>query len=191
MIKNDQRSRGTQKSAGAGGAGAGAGAGAGGTGAGAGAGAGVGPRNVVWIDEGNKAETAVQVSSSTEREEPTKRRKLKPAASGRVARGQDFWGLIDKEFIEKQEELGKKISDAGWKEYLDDVLRFDEAGFKTSPAMAENIIPTTFHPVPQQSPSGPSTLVNQNTPSCTVLAQPGFNFAVGQGNSMLNLLQKS
>ncbi|KAJ3859569.1 hypothetical protein EV359DRAFT_68046, partial [Lentinula novae-zelandiae] len=59
---------------------------------------------------------------------PKKRRTV----GGRVAKGQDFWSLVDAWFISKQE-LGKKLTDPAWKKLLEEYVQFDEDGFQKRP----------------------------------------------------------
>lgn len=67
---------------------------------------------MVWLEEGDIDEGDDDYTASS----GTKKRKLKPAATGRIAKGQDFWSLVDKWFVKKLEELGRKITDSKWKQ---------------------------------------------------------------------------
>ncbi|KAJ3925568.1 MAG: hypothetical protein NXY57DRAFT_1068417 [Lentinula lateritia] len=60
---------------------------------------------------------------------PLRSKKCKTAAVGRVRKGQDFWSLVDAWFVSKRE-LGKKLTDPGWKQLLEDYVEFDENGFR-------------------------------------------------------------
>ncbi|KAJ3803768.1 hypothetical protein F5876DRAFT_84489 [Lentinula aff. lateritia] len=88
--------------------------------------------NMVWLEEGDIDEGDNEYTASS----GTKKRKLKPAATGRIAKGQDFWSLVDKWFVKKLEELGRKITDSKWKQLIEEYRRLDEAGFKEVPAQA-------------------------------------------------------
>ncbi|KAJ3858248.1 hypothetical protein EV359DRAFT_88025 [Lentinula novae-zelandiae] len=61
----------------------------------------------------------------------TRPRTVKSSAGGCVPKGQDFWSLIDSWFNSKKD-LGKKLTDEGWKQLLEGYVRFDEAGFKST-----------------------------------------------------------
>lgn len=68
--------------------------------------------NTVWADEEGEPD-------EEEFDQPangTKKRKLKATTVGRVPKGQDFWSMLDKWFAGKLEALGKKMTDAKWKE---------------------------------------------------------------------------
>ncbi|KAH7874931.1 uncharacterized protein C8R40DRAFT_1171043 [Lentinula edodes] len=59
-------------------------------------------------------------------EAPNKKRKR----GGRVARGCDFWSLVDTWYKDQKKDLGKKLTDPRWKELLEEYTRYDESGFR-------------------------------------------------------------
>ncbi|THV04276.1 hypothetical protein K435DRAFT_851101 [Dendrothele bispora CBS 962.96] len=149
---------------------------------------------VVWADEDGKAQgpvneigngeshsmEAVQTSNMTSEEPPTKKRKLKEAAGSRVPKGQDFWSLIDKWFSEQQAKFGKRITGAGWKSYLEDIVRFDEAGFKLTSPLQPILTPQMTPDNQPSAPIPPSTYPQFRSSQA--------NGNPGQGNSVLQYI---
>ncbi|KAJ3900294.1 hypothetical protein F5879DRAFT_993015 [Lentinula edodes] len=93
--------------------------------------------NTVWVEEELTDDTTSDVdnaaapSNADGSTRPAKRpRTVKSSAGGRVPKGQDFWSLIDSWFYSKKD-LGKRLTDEGWKQLLEGYVRFDEAGFKS------------------------------------------------------------
>ncbi|KAF9060809.1 hypothetical protein BDP27DRAFT_1370194 [Rhodocollybia butyracea] len=85
--------------------------------------------NAVWVDEEGEPDNDDEFSQPAA---GMKKRKIKPATAGRVPKGQDFWSVLDKWFLEKLETLGKKMTDMKWKEFINECRRLDEAGFDSS-----------------------------------------------------------
>ncbi|KAJ3844655.1 hypothetical protein F5878DRAFT_655675 [Lentinula raphanica] len=119
-------------------------------------------QNVLWLEEdgsdtitpdleGQGSQTDPRGENSSE--PPAKKRKtLKQTAGGRVPKGQDFWSLVDAWYQEKKS-LGKKITDAGWKQLIEDYIRFDEAGFRNPASNVSGVrLPLGPMAVPPQNP---------------------------------------
>ncbi|KAJ3823538.1 hypothetical protein F5880DRAFT_1731415 [Lentinula raphanica] len=110
-------------------------------------------RQMSWVSE----EEEIDVDAGDVCEGPTKKRKR----GGRVARGQDFWSLVDAWYREKKEELGKRLTEPRWKGLLEEYTRFDEAGFKspTVPSSSANTLAPMQEVLPSAGSSrGDSTL---------------------------------
>ncbi|KAJ3912337.1 hypothetical protein F5877DRAFT_84919 [Lentinula edodes] len=99
--------------------------------------------NVLWAEEdpnhddsgpepsntGSGSLPEIHIAQEESLSTPLRSKKRKTAAVGRVRKGQDFWSLVDAWFVSKRE-LGKKLTDPGWKQLLEEYVEFDENGFR-------------------------------------------------------------
>ncbi|KAJ3829436.1 hypothetical protein F5880DRAFT_1697810 [Lentinula raphanica] len=110
-------------------------------------------RQICWATEEDENEDA----DGDAPEGTTRKRKR----GGRVAKGLDFWSLMDAWYDEKKKELGKKLSDPRWKLLLEDYAHFDEAGFKNvgSPSSSNS----SRAPTPSEGHSGSHSLSRGNS----------------------------
>ncbi|KAJ3887148.1 hypothetical protein GG344DRAFT_81030 [Lentinula edodes] len=79
-------------------------------------------RQIDWAVE----EETESIEGDDNSEAPNKKRKR----GGRVARGRDFWSLVDTWYKDQKKDLGKKLTDPRWKELLEEYTRYDESGFR-------------------------------------------------------------
>ncbi|KAJ3904022.1 hypothetical protein F5879DRAFT_1033979 [Lentinula edodes] len=98
--------------------------------------------NTLWAEEDpNQYDSAMDVNNPSPSASPQLNgestisppppKKLR-TVGGRVVKGQDFWSLVDAWFASKKE-LGKKLTDPGWKKLLEEYVQFDEDGFRKRP----------------------------------------------------------
>ncbi|KAJ3912204.1 hypothetical protein F5877DRAFT_85068 [Lentinula edodes] len=98
--------------------------------------------NTLWAEEdpnqcdsatdiGNPSPSASPEVNGESTISPPPPKKLR-TVGGRVVKGQDFWSLVDAWFVSKKE-LGKKLTDPGWKKLLAEYVQFDEDGFRKRP----------------------------------------------------------
>ncbi|KAK7039555.1 hypothetical protein R3P38DRAFT_2900373 [Favolaschia claudopus] len=105
-------------------------------------------------------DTAEEPASSPE--PPSKKRRVSPSTNGggRIAKGKDFWSMVDAFFTAKMTELGSKsLQSAGWKEYIQETLSMDEKYF---PSPTDSSMDTETPPASSSvSPSLPG--ISQQT----------------------------
>ncbi|KAJ4465920.1 hypothetical protein C8J55DRAFT_565912 [Lentinula edodes] len=89
-------------------------------------------RQIDWAVE----EETESIEGDDNSEAPNKKRKR----GGQVARGHDFWSLVDTWYKDQKKDLGKKLTDPRWKELLEEYTRYDESGFRetTSSSASSN-----------------------------------------------------
>ncbi|KAK7032701.1 hypothetical protein R3P38DRAFT_3503251 [Favolaschia claudopus] len=83
--------------------------------------------------------------SDAEYDEAEQRRPRKKAKTGKVPKGENFWGRVDQWFKKQVEERGISLTGPKWKSYVDQLIKDDAAKFKGiipgSPSNEENTPP--------------------------------------------------
>ncbi|KAJ3832687.1 hypothetical protein F5878DRAFT_666338 [Lentinula raphanica] len=75
-------------------------------------------RNVIlrrFVYDNKQTIWAAEEDDDADGEQPPEGATKKRKRGGRVAKGQDFWSLVDAWYSEKKKDLGKKLSDPRWK----------------------------------------------------------------------------
>jgi hypothetical protein len=68
--------------------------------------------DLLWEEELDNVEERPQETG----EPPVKRKKVSKNKIGKLAKGHDFWSMVDDWYGDKMKVLGTKITDPGWKQ---------------------------------------------------------------------------
>ncbi|RDB15203.1 hypothetical protein Hypma_004700 [Hypsizygus marmoreus] len=105
------------------------------------------------------------------------------SAAGRIKKGEDFWGKVDKYFAAEFKKRGRDLAQGTWPEYIDEVIRLDDQRFGAVRAQSMGGIFSIGSGVPIAGES--SGLAASSTISAV---QPDTNRVIAQGADLERLL---